>query len=179
MKLKITLLALFAIISGLTYCQDNKTLVLDGSWMGTISTDKFSLRALLRFEVQKDKVKAYLDSPDQSLKDIPMSKVWTTNDSLFVEASNLKAGIIFKGRFLPGDSVIDGIWGGALPLRLSRTDYVFTLKTNSNPVQDGYKVVKLIESTPFKDQQLSNVCWSFATTSFIETEAIRLGKKHR
>jgi len=43
--------------------------------------------------------------------------------------------------------------------------------------KEGFKIVKLLESTPIKDQQSSGTCWSFATTSFIETEAIRFGKK--
>jgi bleomycin hydrolase len=145
--------------------------------MGKVTTNQFSLRALLRFEVSKDTIKGYLDSPDQGFKDLPFDKVWTIQDSVFVDATNsLNAGIIFKGRVLPGDSVIDGIWGGALSLRLCRTNYVFTLKTNLNPEIEGYKIIKLIESSPIKDQQLTGLCWSFATTSFIETEAIRLGK---
>jgi bleomycin hydrolase len=40
-----------------------------------------------------------------------------------------------------------------------------------------FTIVKKIETTPLKDQQSSGTCWSFATTSFIETEALRLGKK--
>ncbi|MGG8497698.1 C1 family peptidase [Tenacibaculum sp. TC6] len=39
-----------------------------------------------------------------------------------------------------------------------------------------FKVRYLIKTSPLKDQQSSGTCWSFATTSFIETEAIRLGK---
>ncbi|HVX51504.1 MAG TPA: hypothetical protein VHB48_15180, partial [Chitinophagaceae bacterium] len=39
------------------------------------------------------------------------------------------------------------------------------------------KIIKLIKTTPLKNQESTNACWSFATTSFIETEAIRLGKK--
>jgi bleomycin hydrolase len=39
------------------------------------------------------------------------------------------------------------------------------------------EINKLIESTPIKDQKGTLSCWSFATTSFIETEAIRLGKE--
>jgi bleomycin hydrolase len=145
--------------------------------MGKVTTDQFSLRALLRFEASKDTIKGYLDSPDQGFKDLPFDKVWTIQDSVFVDATNsLNAGIIFKGRLLPGDSVIDGIWGGALSLRLSRTNYVFTLKTNLNPEIEGYRIIKLIESSPIKDQQATGLCWSFATTSFIETEAVRLGK---
>lgn len=33
-----------------------------------------------------------------------------------------------------------------------------------------------VPSTPLKNQQSSGTCWSFATTSFLETEALRLGK---
>jgi bleomycin hydrolase len=177
MKTKIFILSLFFLLSSIIYCQGNKTQILQGSWMGKVTTNEFSLRVLFRFEVSKDAVKVYLDSPDQGFKDILLDRAWTIQDSVFVDATNsLKAGVVFKGRFLPGDSVIDGMWGGTLRLRLSRTNYVFTLKTNLNPEIEGYKIIKLIESSPIKDQQATGLCWDFATTSFIETEAIRLGK---
>ncbi len=177
MKTKIFLLSLFFLLPSIIYSQNNKTQILPGSWMGRITTKQFSIRALLRFEMINDTIKGVFDSPDQGYKDLPFDKVWTIQDSVFVDATNsLNAGIIFKGRVLPGDSIIDGIWGGALGLRLSRTNYVYTLKTNLNPEIEGYKIIKLIESSPIKDQQATGLCWSFATTSFIETEAIRLGK---
>lgn len=47
-----------------------------------------------------------------------------------------------------------------------------TTKSFSEP-----KIIKLIKTTPLKDQEHTNDCWSFATTSFIETESIRMGKK--
>ncbi len=39
-----------------------------------------------------------------------------------------------------------------------------------------FKILKSVKTSPLKNQQSSGTCWSFATTSFIETEAIRLGK---
>ncbi|SNR17292.1 C1 family peptidase [Tenacibaculum jejuense] len=39
-----------------------------------------------------------------------------------------------------------------------------------------FKVIYKVKSSPLKDQQSSGTCWSFATTSFLETEAIRKGK---
>lgn len=40
----------------------------------------------------------------------------------------------------------------------------------------SFETLIKVASTPLKDQQSSGTCWSFATTSFIETEAMRLGK---
>ena len=42
----------------------------------------------------------------------------------------------------------------------------------------GYKFknVKEIKNTPVENQQATGTCWSFATTSFIEAELIRMGK---
>ncbi len=43
---------------------------------------------------------------------------------------------------------------------------------------EGYQFTKKTEipSTPVKDQANTGTCWSFATTSFIESELLRLGK---
>lgn len=39
-----------------------------------------------------------------------------------------------------------------------------------------FKMLKSIKTTPVKAQNSTSTCWSFAMTSFIETEAIRKGK---
>jgi bleomycin hydrolase len=39
-----------------------------------------------------------------------------------------------------------------------------------------FEMVKEIKTTPVKNQASSGTCWSFATTSFVETELIRMGK---
>lgn len=41
---------------------------------------------------------------------------------------------------------------------------------------DEFEVILRVKSTDLNDQQGSGTCWSFATTSFIEAEALRLGK---
>ena len=178
MKTRIFIISFFFLIQSIIYSQNIKPQILLGSWMGRITTDQFSLRFLLRFEMNDDTLKGAFDSPDRGFKDLPLDRIWSVNDSVFVDASkSLNAGIIFKGKMLPGDSVIDGIWARALGLRLSRTDFVYTLKTNLNPKIEGYKVIKLIKTSPIKDQQSTGICWTFATTSFIETEAMRLRKE--
>lgn len=39
----------------------------------------------------------------------------------------------------------------------------------------GFKSVKTISCTPVKSQDRTGTCWSFATASFLESEAIRMG----
>lgn len=57
---------------------------------------------------------------------------------------------------------------------------LFTTITLSLGVQaqnsTDFEVLVKVKTTDLKDQQGSGTCWSFATTSFIETEALRLGK---
>ena len=44
------------------------------------------------------------------------------------------------------------------------------------PISNDFETVTLIPATPLKDQESSGTCWSFATTSFLEAEALRLKK---
>lgn len=184
MKTKNTILIILLLIGFLSNAQNNNQVTLEGSWMGKTTTKDASSSELVlfRFEWKNNSIKGFMDFPDKRLKNISLDKVWVVKDSVFADARKSlgwpeTAPLIFKGKIMPGDSIIDGMWGGNTPLRVSRTNYVFKLKTNLNPKIDGYKIIKLIESTPIKDQQATGDCWSFATTSFIETEAIRMGKK--
>lgn len=40
-----------------------------------------------------------------------------------------------------------------------------------------FKKVNELKNTPLKSQDRTGTCWSFATTSFIESELIRLGEE--
>ncbi len=55
---------------------------------------------------------------------------------------------------------------------------LFTTNNVQAQKKKGYKFtpIKEIKTTPVKDQGSSGTCWSYATTSFLETELIRLGK---
>lgn len=46
-----------------------------------------------------------------------------------------------------------------------------------NPSSYGFETVKEISCTPVKSQDKTGTCWSFATSSFLESEAIRMGNK--
>ncbi|MDN3677658.1 C1 family peptidase [Flavobacterium paronense] len=184
MRTKNAILIILLFIGFLMQAQPKTQNPLAGSWMGKTNTKDLSSSELVlfRFELKNNSIKGFMDFPDKRLKDISLDKVWMVEDSVFADARKSlgwpeTAPLIFKGKIMPGDSIITGMWGGNTALKLSRTNYVFKLKTNLNPKIAGYKIIKLIETTPIKDQQATGDCWSFATTSFIETEAIRLGKK--
>lgn len=54
----------------------------------------------------------------------------------------------------------------------------FTLcLTGQEPSGYNFKNVKEIGNTPVENQQATGTCWSFATTSFIESELIRMGRE--
>ncbi len=48
----------------------------------------------------------------------------------------------------------------------------------SSKAEDGYKFTRLVElkATPVKNQAGTGTCWCFATTSFFESELLRMGK---
>lgn len=56
--------------------------------------------------------------------------------------------------------------------------FTFNLSFLKAQTTNGYnfEVVKQLKTTPVKDQQRTGTCWSYATTSFIESELIRMGK---
>lgn len=47
-------------------------------------------------------------------------------------------------------------------------------ETENTPIP--LEAIKIIETSPVKSQARTGTCWSFATTSFIETELLRIGK---
>ncbi len=54
------------------------------------------------------------------------------------------------------------------------TQITFSQEKNNNDVHT-FKIINEIKTTPVKSQGRSGTCWAFATTSFIETELLRLG----
>jgi aminopeptidase C len=51
-------------------------------------------------------------------------------------------------------------------------------KTNSASKEEGYKFTPVVEikATPVKNQASTGTCWCFATTSFMESELLKMGK---
>ena len=60
-----------------------------------------------------------------------------------------------------------------LGLFLSSTLQAQVQINGQNPY--GFEVTKMVSCTPVKSQDKTGTCWSFATSSFLESEAIRMG----
>ena len=91
---------------------------LSGSWLGTLDAGTVKLRVVFNLSTKDGVLKATMDSPDQGVKDIPVSEVRQSGDSI-----NLATGpVVYHGRIV-NDSTIDGVLvqGRAFPIVLKRT----------------------------------------------------------
>ncbi len=62
----------------------------------------------------------------------------------------------------------------------AQVDLIEKVKDNGSDKVDAefkFETVIDLETTPVKNQARSGTCWSYATTSFVESEMIRMGKK--
>jgi bleomycin hydrolase len=54
--------------------------------------------------------------------------------------------------------------------------FILIAVTINAQVHPDFTITNSVKTTSVKNQGRSGTCWSFATISFLETEAIRLGK---
>jgi hypothetical protein len=97
-----------------------------GNWQGKLNVSTFQLRIVFRISFDSTgNLTGFMDSPDQSAKDIPVSNVVLWDDSVKFEVALVNG--YFAGKLISDSSKISGKWfqmGAAFPLVLSKTDEV-------------------------------------------------------
>ena len=95
-----------------------------GNWLGKLNVGR-ELRIVFHvMDTTDGKLKATMDSPDQSAKDIPCSGVTATSDSIMIEMSNIHG--LYAGKLVDA-TTLSGTWsqgGHAFPMELKKVDEV-------------------------------------------------------
>ena len=97
---------------------------IEGSWQGSLSAGGASLRVILKVTKGADgSYTAKLDSPDQSIPDLPVENITLSDKSVSFEVKVV--GGSYKGTLSADGSEVVGEWsqgGGSLPLTLKRLE---------------------------------------------------------
>ncbi|HEX6132619.1 MAG TPA: alpha/beta fold hydrolase [Longimicrobiales bacterium] len=121
---------------GFTRATPDPALALAGYWSGGLyQGEMMALRMGLEFvPAPCGQVLVTMDSPDQSVENLPVTAVDLRGDSLFLELSYL--GGTFRGAVAPGATSLAGDWvqgGTQLGLRLVRSDSATSFSRPQEP----------------------------------------------
>ncbi len=100
-----------------------QALPLEGTWTGILSPGGLNLRIVFHLVQKNGKLTATMDSPDQGVKGIPVSRVSLVSDILELEVSSVKG--LYSGRISANGMHIEGVWkqsGAEFALNLERQD---------------------------------------------------------
>jgi fermentation-respiration switch protein FrsA (DUF1100 family) len=110
-----------------------------GAWLGTIEINGgISLRVVFHIVNTEDGLIATMDSPDQGMKGMPVTKV--TRDGMTLKIEAQKIGGVFEGKIAVDLSSITGTWmqgGGSFPLVLKavKNQAELELRRPQNPTK--------------------------------------------
>jgi fermentation-respiration switch protein FrsA (DUF1100 family) len=94
---------------------------IDGAWLGTLDAGGAKLRVVFHIVNTDDGLVTSMDSPDQNLTGMPMTRTTRDGSALKIEAE--KIGGVFEGKISADLGSIDGSWsqsGQKFPLALHR-----------------------------------------------------------
>jgi pimeloyl-ACP methyl ester carboxylesterase len=102
---------------------------------GKLKTGEVELTLIVKFfKTDRDSINAVFDSPDQGSKDIPISKVYYGDDSVFCEVKVVNG--FYTGKFDKDKKKVEGHWsqnGISFPLTLEKVDKIEGPKRPQTP----------------------------------------------
>jgi len=108
-----------------------------GTWLGKLTAGGSSLRIVFNIRVENGAYAATMDSPDQGVKGIPVSKVTRAGPAVNIEVKAI--GGIFSGELTGDGTKISGTWkqsGMSFPLSLTKQSTEFSgSKPDAKPTQ--------------------------------------------
>ncbi|MDH7484247.1 MAG: alpha/beta fold hydrolase [Spirochaetales bacterium] len=116
----LALLAVFVPISGIHAEQCPTTLA--GTWEGTLQAGAVSLRVVFNMVAVEVRWTGTMDSPDQGVRGIPISRIACDAGSIILEIALI--GGVYRGTIDADGTTIEGFWkqsGITLPLQLKKT----------------------------------------------------------
>jgi len=102
--------------------------------MGSVEFQGSKLRIVIRINCDDDSLRAVIDSPDQGVKDIPVTKIKFQNDTISLKAKSIMAG--YTAYYDKESDKLTGKWKQSflrLPLDLLRVDTVPGLNRPQEP----------------------------------------------
>ncbi|MDD3080525.1 MAG: alpha/beta fold hydrolase [Paludibacter sp.] len=128
------LLFVFLLLQGvfLTNAQN-----ITGDWNGVLSVQGMNLRLVFHVKQENQVFSATMDSPDQGAKDIPMSSVTYTDDTLTIEYQAV--GIVYTARLIEPDKLSGEFKQGGLKLPLEMTHEAVPVPESKPKAQDPVK----------------------------------------
>lgn len=131
---KVLFLGLVLFSSSFLFPQDKEKEFLS-YWEGKLKIGATELTLVVKvFKNDDQSLGAFLDSPDQGQKNIPVSTIEITSDSMKFVMNNI--GVKFLGKFSDDKSKIEGTFyqsGMNLPLELKKVEKVSEVKHPQNP----------------------------------------------
>ena len=107
---------------------------VDGIWLGRVDFQGAALRIVFRISCNNDSLQAVIDSPDQGVKDIPVTAISFSDDTLSIKSGSIMAS--YTGRINMHSDTITGEWKQAflsLPLVMVKVDSVPGLNRPQEP----------------------------------------------
>ena len=127
------------------FSQNNENFLV-GNWIGNIEFQKKNLRLVFRINhISKDSLDAFMDSPDQGVKDIKITKILFKNDSVIIKVKSV--GLSVSGILNTKDSTISGVFRQSIfncPLILKKVINIPHINRPQEPKPPfSYKIVEV------------------------------------
>lgn len=118
---------------------------LEGAWTGILSPGGMNLRIVFHIVQKNGKLSATMDSPDQGVKGIPVSRLSLVSDILELEVSSVKG--LYSGKISTNGMKVEGVW------KQSGAEFILNLERQDPNAANTQSDIQLIKTQPVQRPQ--------------------------